>query len=374
MEYLLAKFALIFLLCSAISFALGLWWARRHMKEVTVEYEQLLTSQQQSEERWSHLWQQMQEQTDALREAIAAIPKQEPVDLTDLQDSVGHMRASVARLRIPESPDLAPLEKEVTDLAQRVAILPQSAPDLSPLENEVTGLAQRVAVLPQSTPDLEPIVGAVDALSQQITLLGQQVDSVSAAPRLDPATLMPRLDTLESGIAAAAAADVDLSGVESDLQAVQRAIAGLEIPPRADLSPLTERTHQLEAAIGAIVIPEATDITPLNAHLLELQTRLSHIEDLLEQTPPTVQLQSAARLLERPAIVDNLQAISGVGPKLEQLLNQHGIYCFWQIARWQPADIEEMDQRLDAFQGRIERDAWVSQALTLQASSSAQPV
>jgi len=54
--------------------------------------------------------------------------------------------------------------------------------------------------------------------------------------------------------------------------------------------------------------------------------------------------------------------ISGVGPKLESLLNKNGIYYFWQVAEWRDRDIEIMDARLDAFQGRIGRDSWVTQA------------
>lgn len=63
---------------------------------------------------------------------------------------------------------------------------------------------------------------------------------------------------------------------------------------------------------------------------------------------------------------DDLQRINGVGPKMEQTLNEMGIYHFAQIADWGPAEIAWVDARL-RFKGRIKRDDWVSQARTLAA-------
>jgi predicted flap endonuclease-1-like 5' DNA nuclease len=59
---------------------------------------------------------------------------------------------------------------------------------------------------------------------------------------------------------------------------------------------------------------------------------------------------------------DDLKLISGVGPKLEDLLNKNGVYYFWQVASWDGSDIDFIDERLDVFRGRISRDNWVDQA------------
>ena len=58
---------------------------------------------------------------------------------------------------------------------------------------------------------------------------------------------------------------------------------------------------------------------------------------------------------------DDLKLISGVGPKLEQTLNELGFWHFDQIAKWTPAEIAWVDARL-RFKGRIERDNWMAQA------------
>ncbi|MEZ5818462.1 MAG: 30S ribosomal protein S2 [Hyphomicrobiaceae bacterium] len=58
---------------------------------------------------------------------------------------------------------------------------------------------------------------------------------------------------------------------------------------------------------------------------------------------------------------DDLKRISGISPKLEQRLNDLGVYHFWQIADLDPSSIQALDTALDT-KGRIERDGWVGQA------------
>ncbi|TPI49614.1 NADH-quinone oxidoreductase subunit E [Mesorhizobium sp. B2-9-1] len=68
--------------------------------------------------------------------------------------------------------------------------------------------------------------------------------------------------------------------------------------------------------------------------------------------------------IERPATVDDLKLISGVGPKIEGTLHSLGIYTFAQVAAWKKAEREWVDGYLN-FRGRIERDDWVKQAKAL---------
>jgi len=63
----------------------------------------------------------------------------------------------------------------------------------------------------------------------------------------------------------------------------------------------------------------------------------------------------------RAGAPDDLKRISGVGPKLEQVLNTLGFWHFDQIAAWGPAEIAWVDARIP-FKGRITRDDWIGQA------------
>jgi len=68
---------------------------------------------------------------------------------------------------------------------------------------------------------------------------------------------------------------------------------------------------------------------------------------------------------------DDLKVVKGVGPKLEKMLHGIGVYYYWQVADWSKADVQEADDLLDAFKGRIERDNWVTQAKSLAKLSTA---
>ena len=61
---------------------------------------------------------------------------------------------------------------------------------------------------------------------------------------------------------------------------------------------------------------------------------------------------------------DDLKRISGVGPKLEGVLHDLGVYHFDQIAAWNADNVVWVDNFL-SFKGRIERDDWIGQAKKL---------
>jgi peptide/nickel transport system ATP-binding protein len=75
----------------------------------------------------------------------------------------------------------------------------------------------------------------------------------------------------------------------------------------------------------------------------------------------------------KPKKPDDLKLISGVGPKIEAILNGLGIYRFSQIAAWKKAEREWVDDHLK-FAGRIERDDWVRQAKALAKGGEAEYV
>jgi predicted flap endonuclease-1-like 5' DNA nuclease len=101
-------------------------------------------------------------------------------------------------------------------------------------------------------------------------------------------------------------------------------------------------------SIDATVSPDGADIDGL-------MRRVAAVEEEQPQPPATSTEQYR----------DDLKRISGIGPKLEQILNANGIFNFGQIAAWQEADIQAMDELLPAFRGRVQRDDWVGQARRL---------
>ncbi len=62
---------------------------------------------------------------------------------------------------------------------------------------------------------------------------------------------------------------------------------------------------------------------------------------------------------------DSLTQINGIGPYIEQRLNDIGIYNYSQISKLQLKDIGIVTHLIDFFPGRIEADNWVEQATDL---------
>ena len=75
--------------------------------------------------------------------------------------------------------------------------------------------------------------------------------------------------------------------------------------------------------------------------------------------------------MRKPARPDDLKLISGVGPKIEGILNDLGIYSYGQIAAWKKAERAWVDGYLK-FHGRIERENWTKQAKALAKGGEAE--
>ena len=82
--------------------------------------------------------------------------------------------------------------------------------------------------------------------------------------------------------------------------------------------------------------------------------------------PETAEAQPETLSGARNGKPDDLKLLKGVGPKLEQTLNELGFYHYDQIAAWTPEHVAWVDARLK-FKGRIERDGWIEQAAKLAA-------
>ncbi|SJM35729.1 NADH-quinone oxidoreductase subunit E [Mesorhizobium delmotii] len=79
---------------------------------------------------------------------------------------------------------------------------------------------------------------------------------------------------------------------------------------------------------------------------------------------PSLEDKNRPAGIARPALVDDLKLISGVGPKIEGILHSLGIFTYAQVASWKKAEREWVDGYL-SFHGRIEREDWVKQAKAL---------
>ncbi len=90
--------------------------------------------------------------------------------------------------------------------------------------------------------------------------------------------------------------------------------------------------------------------------------------------PAPVAAPMATGKMERPkglsaargGKADDLQRISGIGPKNEAILHNLGFFHFDQIAEWTATQVAWVDDHL-RFGGRIKREEWIKQAGLLAA-------
>lgn len=129
--------------------------------------------------------------------------------------------------------------------------------------------------------------------------------------------------------------------------------------------------------------PQQQNVTPINAASRK-PANTQHSGSTMVETKPkpksapkkkkgtsTGYVPSAWAVPEKAPLKaerDDLQEIKGVGPVLEKMLQKTGIYHFRQIAVLDKKGVQELDDQLPQFSGRIQREKWVQQAKTLHRS------
>lgn len=63
---------------------------------------------------------------------------------------------------------------------------------------------------------------------------------------------------------------------------------------------------------------------------------------------------------------DDLTKIMGIGPYLEEKLNNLGIFTYDQISRFSKEDMDKISHLIELYPGRMERDRWREQAENLK--------
>jgi predicted flap endonuclease-1-like 5' DNA nuclease len=171
---------------------------------------------------------------------------------------------------------------------------------------------------------------------------------------------------IEASTPSPPAAQQDAHGVEETRVAAEQAriIRSYE----RELSRLGERVPDLDAA-QVTLASVIDDRARLHRELADVRAETARyrqiVIDIENNAPPP--------LLDGPGAPDDLKLIVGVGPVLERMLHQLGITTYRQVAWWTERDIDDFDDKLAEFPGRIRRDGWVTQARELHLSKYGQP-
>lgn len=110
-------------------------------------------------------------------------------------------------------------------------------------------------------------------------------------------------------------------------------------------------------------IPTSDDFQAIAQRLEALNDSVQTLAKSQAASPKAAAKPSGAKA--SGAAKDDLQAITGIGPALESKLNAQGIVHYRQIAQWNDAEVERIEQDVIHSSGRVVRDRWVEQAKAL---------
>ncbi len=273
-------------------------------------------------------------------------------DLEPVVARLASVEQAIANFHIPAT-DLRPLNASMIDLERAVMALdkPPAPPppppppvDLAPVNNRLAALQASLASVQSELRNRH----ALEAIERRVASLQEAVQGM---PETDLAPVMGAMQSMESRM--------DLGALENRLTAIEYGLAALHHSMRARPEAVMTRTDTTwqgrpDGPIQRLRSPSPQrpprEADPINA----------------------VRREEQANLLTDPAFgpPDDLEQIHGVGPMLRELLNEIGVYYFWQVAEWTPDEAAFVDSRLMHFRGRIRRDDWIEHARVLAAAPS----
>jgi len=158
----------------------------------------------------------------------------------------------------------------------------------------------------------------------------------------------PKTDAAETNPTIKSPSDVKVS------PAVEKA-ASVE-PPKEDAAAANKAEPLVEGVAKERSARMPSDAEVSTAEGIKAQDEAAAAPSLDDRNRPSA--------MERPAAPDQLQMISGIGPRIEATLHSIGIFTFAQIAAWTAEERAWVDGYL-RFRGRIDRENWVAQARAL---------
>ncbi len=346
------------------------WWVRRrsvdgssehaHLRTQIAELDTVRQAKSQAETQLAlaeaeteQLRARLQDELGWRKRLLEKLDTMTPEPLTPVLERLGTVETSVAKL---ENTDLSAVEATLGAVAETVSTI--RPPDLGPVEGRLDRIETAVASLRNA--DLSTVEEEVGAVRSTLGAVDKKISAIRPA---EVAPIERRLTAMDKHVRTLR--NPDLSRVDSRVESVADAVTRLErrTPTSTDVSGIRKRLDAIEKALK--------DRPRFERHRTAPKTRAAR------KTAPARRKvrQPGANLLAAPrhGKPDDLKRISGVGPKLERMLNDMGVYYFWQVSDWRKADVAFVDDRLPAFKGRIARDGWVRQASALIRETGATP-
>ncbi|MCR9270232.1 MAG: hypothetical protein NXH72_09620 [Hyphomonadaceae bacterium] len=324
------------------------------------------------------------DELSAARAELEAL-KSEPSGGTNVLQNVGAAAAGAVAGAVLSDDD----QKELTELKDRNAWLESRVASLEADISAAHAAAAETETEPAAVPVVEAAVGPdLEKLNWQNSYLRLRVDSLESklmdaeatppAPEpVDPSpAVVAPIPVVDTDEAEKAAADEELARLrwrnrylegrlayfeESADDAPSAETEAMEAP--AEPAPEIEAVAESEPAPEPEAEPE-TEPAPAPEPTAAAEPEVHPSEAMLAELEGVQPLQ-----IEKPSEGgDDLTAITGIGPRIAEVLNGLGIWRFSQIAEWLPENETWIENHL-SFKGRVSRENWVGQAKELMVTA-----
>lgn len=273
--------------------------------------------------------------------------------LGERDGTIEHLHEELARFQRSVS-DLSLLKNQLSEREQTISSMREELRQAAALQDERDTLDQLVRTRDAELARMQQVVADAEQEAQQA---GDRVRALEAQVQ-EEASLRALIETAEQRLAER---DADVQRLTDKLT---------QMVPAADVNKLQAKLNAARVQgerVAAVSEPLASAAAPhaefVSASAASHRSGPTAQAEMFTEAPvdASVPKWGAVPPAERAAH-DDLKQIWGVGPALERLLHQQGIFYFRQIASWTAEDISTIDQKLDTFKGRILRDDWISGA------------
>jgi predicted flap endonuclease-1-like 5' DNA nuclease len=181
--------------------------------------------------------------------------------------------------------------------------------------------------------------------------------------QLDLQAQTSKLLTYEEQVLGLRTRNAQLTG---EVNTLRDTVDNSAVDQKGVLHTLQQTNQSLEEAIAQIEQERNTAQHELEAAYLEIENLEGEI---IEKNKSTASSNGNARLngnhaiaMESPMSLDDLKIINGIGPFTETKLHAMGIYSFAQLADLNEATLENLNESLGLYKGKIKKEGWAEQA------------
>lgn len=299
--------------------------------------------------------------------AGAALSDNDQEELTQLRDRNVWLESRIGALETDiTAAQSAPETEILAAVAEGEEAEPAPGPNVEKLHWQTTYMRQRVAALESKLIETkaaasvipivqEPVADVVREVASEPIVAAEihpsnQADEELAQLRWRNRYLEGRLAYFEQTPDTDEQVEVEEvvpdSSPDSELAEIE--INEIDVETESEAEPEEARIDSVEVPDESVSDPESLGVAEDDVHPSEA---------MLAELEGTQPLQ-----VDRPTSGgDDLTAITGIGPRIGEVLNSLGIWTFAQIAEWLPEHETWIENHL-SFKGRVSRENWVGQA------------